>query len=87
MYNLIIISLRFQKLFFFAGRLYHEACVIPIYMPITLSIAAAMQTGCHKHFYKTMLEMYNFVNSVPKEVAFPRLIRECDGMCTNRVES
>ena len=48
-------------------------------MPVTLVIAAAMTTGDHAHFYRTMLEMHEFSNSVPKEVAFPMYIKNCEG--------
>ncbi|KAK2166810.1 hypothetical protein LSH36_35g08008 [Paralvinella palmiformis] len=59
----------------YSGRLYHETTVIPAYMPITLVIAATMATGDHKQFHKMMLDIYNFTNSIPKEVSFPMYIK------------
>ncbi|KAK2151492.1 hypothetical protein LSH36_361g01051 [Paralvinella palmiformis] len=60
------------------GSLYHEAAVIPLYLPTTLVIAVAMATGDHTDFYKTMLKMHHLVRSIPIPVAFPLHLRDCD---------
>lgn len=59
-------------------RIYHEAAIIPLYLPTTLVIAVAMAEGDHRHYYRNMLQIHSFIRNIPKEVAFPLHLRDCE---------